>query len=172
MWPRSRNSSAAAPAGLALRAMAVAIDGVAGVAVTLLLAPTAGRFFARRAVVTFHIGDPHSLWKGPLPFLLGIAGEVVYLLPFAFLLVLVLDPVTGATIGKRVAGLRVCGRDGLPATTAQRWARWLMQTAGLWLFTIALVAGSWHLLAFAVIAGVVTLAVYDSLGGTTCCIRA
>jgi uncharacterized RDD family membrane protein YckC len=185
--PVSRNSDTTQEdaltrrAGFLIRAAAAALDAAIGLAATLLLSSSIGLFFARRAVVTLHIGDPHTLWKGPLPFILGAIGEVVYLMPFIFLLVWILDPLTGATLGKRVFRLRVRATDGRPASTARRWYRCALQTAGLWGFTIALLAGSWQLAAIATVAGAIvlvgsfaaagpsSLALHDRLSGTACC---
>jgi uncharacterized RDD family membrane protein YckC len=124
----------------------------------LLLSSSLGLFFARRAVVTLRIGEPDTLWRGPIPLLLGVVGEVVYLLPFALLLAWILDPLTGATIGKRLAGLRVRGMDGAPASGRARWGRSAIQTAGLWGLTLALVAGRWEIVVLATLAGGVVLA--------------
>jgi hypothetical protein len=184
--PVSRNSDTTSDealtrrAGFLIRAAAAAIDAGIAFAVTLLLSSSVGLFFARRAVVTLHIGDPHSLWKGPLPFILGAIGEIVYLMPFIFLLVWTVDPLTGATIGKRVLRLRVRGTDGQPASNARRWWRSAMQTAGFWGLTLALLVGSWQLVIVATIAGAIvlagslaaagssSLALHDRLSGTAC----
>ena len=191
MLPVSRNSDAPREeshaltrrAGFLIRAAAATIDAGTGVAAALLLSSSIGLFFARRAVVTLHIGDPHTLWKGPLPFLLGAIGEVVYLMPFTSQLVWILDPLTGATIGKRIFRLRVRGTDGQSASKAARWYRSALQTAGLWGLTLALLAGSWPLALAATIAGAIalvgsfaaagpsSLALHDRLSGTACYIR-
>ncbi len=145
-------------AGFWIRAAAAAIDVACGFAATLLLSKSVGVFFARRAVVTLRIGDPHSLWKGPIPFMLGMVGEVVYLIPFVFLLVWAVDPVTGATIGKRAFGLRVRAADGRPARREKRWLRFGVETVGLWGWTFALLAGEWQLALLASAAGAAMLA--------------
>jgi uncharacterized RDD family membrane protein YckC len=174
-------ATAARPAGFPIRAAAAAIDAAAAWAAALALASSLGIFFARRAVVTLRIGEPGTLWTGPIPLLLGIVGEVVYLLPFVLLLAWSLDPLTGATIGKRLAGLRVCGRDGRPASRGARWRRGAIQTAGLWGSTIALLAGRWEILVLAALAGLILLAgtllalgpasltLHDRLSGTRVC---
>lgn len=187
MLPVSRNSDTTPEdaltgrAGFLIRAAAAAIDAGVAIAATLLLSSSIGLFFARRAVVTLHIGDPHTLWKGPLPFILGAIGEVIYLMPFVFLLVWILDPLTGGTVGKRLLRLRVRRSDGLPASKARRWFRTALQTAGFWGLTLALLAGSWQLAAIATVAGAIVLAgsfaaagpsllaLHDRLSGTACC---
>ena len=142
-------------AGVWIRAAAASIDAAVGLAATFALASTLGIFFARRAVVTLRIGQPGTLWTGPIPLLLGTIGEVVYLLPFTLWLVWMVDPLTGASVGKRVCGLRVGEVDGRPATWQRRWARHAVQTAGLWGWTLALLAGRWEIAVLASVAGVV-----------------
>ncbi len=141
-----------------MRAVAAAIDAMAGVATAILLSSSLGVFFARRAVVMLRIGDPETLWKGPVPLMLGVVGEVVYLLPFALFLAWILDPLTGATIGKRVMGMRVCDPDGRPSSRQARWRRSAIQTAGLWGMAVALVAGRWEMAVLATFVGVVMVA--------------
>lgn len=166
-----------------MRAAAAGIDAVVGVAATLAMASTLGMFFARRAVVTLRIGEPGTLWKGPLPLMLGVFGEVVYLIPFTFLLVWILDPLTGATVGKRLFGLRVRQTDGKPASRPTLWCRSALQTVGLWGWTLALLTGRWEPAALASPAAAVilvgslaaigpsSLALHDRLSQTSVCIR-
>lgn len=154
-----------ARAGFWIRAEAACIDAVLGFGLTLLLSKTVGDFFARRAVVTLRIGDPHTLWKGPIPMMLGIVGEVVYLLPFTFLVVRLLEPLTGATIGKRALGLRVRAADGGPASRSRLWLRTGILTVGMWGWTLALLVGSWQIAVLATAAGlVVFLGCFAALG--------
>jgi uncharacterized RDD family membrane protein YckC len=140
-------------AGFWIRAAAGGIDAAVGFAASLVLAPSVGVFFARRAVETLRIGDPDTLWQGPLPLMLGIFGEVVYLLPFTLLLAWLLDPLTRATVGKRLLGLRVCEADGQPATRRTLWRRSAFQTVGLWGWTLALLTGRWEIAVLASLAG-------------------
>jgi uncharacterized RDD family membrane protein YckC len=156
--PRHLLESPAPPAGFWIRAAAGGVDLAAGLAASLALAPSVGIFFARRAVVTLRIGDPDTLWQGPLPLLLGLFGEVVYLLPFTLLLAWLLDPLTGATAGKRLFGLRVRAHDGRPATRPTLWRRSAVQTVGLWGWTLALLTGRWEIAALASLAGGVVVA--------------
>lgn len=154
-------------------------DAAVGFAASLVLAPSVGVFFARRAVVTLRIGDPDTLWQGPLPLMLGIVGEVVYLLPFTLLLAWLLDPLTGATVGKRLLGLRVRDADGQPATRQTLWRRSAFQTVALWGWTLALVTGRWEIAVLASLAGGVmvmgtlaalgpaSLALHDRVGRTS-----
>lgn len=152
-----------------------------GFAATLILRSGIGIFFARRAVVTLRIGAPDTLWKGPLPLMIGAFGEVVYLLPFALFLVWMLDPLTGATIGKRSLGLRVRAADGQPASRQRLWYRSALQTAGFWGWTLALLTGRWEIALLASLAGGVmlvgslvalgptSLALHDRLSRTRVC---
>ena len=148
----------AAPAGFWIRAGAASVDAASSVGATLVLASTVGFFFARRAVVTFRIGEPDTFWKGPLPLMLGVIGEVVYLLPLMFYLVWLIEPLTGATLGKRLVGLRIGRVDGLPAQPRSLWLRHALQTASFWGWTLALLAGRWEIGALASVAGVAVFA--------------
>jgi uncharacterized RDD family membrane protein YckC len=89
--------------------------------------------------------------------MLGMIGEVVYLLPFTACLAWMLDPLTGATVGKRVCGLRVGDIDGRPARWRRRWARTAVQNAGLWGWTLALLTGRWEIAVLASLAGITVM---------------
>ena len=166
------------PARFVIRSLAALIDFGIGFAAALALSSTVGVFFARRAVVTLRIGQPGTLWQGPLPLLLGIFGEVVYLLPLTLVASWAIEPLTGATLGKRILGLRVVFPDGRPPSRQALWQRWSVQTAGLWGWTLALIAGSWVVAVLASIAAAVVLvgglgaigpgsrALHDRLSGT------
>ena len=168
-------------AGFWIRAAAASLDTGVGFAASLVLASSIGTFFAHRAVVTLRIGDPNTLWKGPLPLMLGAVGEVVYLLPFALFVAWVLDPLTGATVGKRLLGLRVRNADCQPASRKRRWFRSALQTVGLWGWTLALVTGRWEIAVLASLAGSVvfvgslvalgptSFALHDRLSRTSVC---
>jgi len=168
-------------AGFWIRAAAGGIDAGVGFAASLLLASSLGSYFAQRAVVTLRIGAPGTLWTGPLPLMLGVVGEVVYLLPFALFVAWILDPLTGATVGKRLLGLRVRDAGGRPASRRRRWFRNTLQTVGLWGWTLALVTGRWEIALVATLAGIVvlvgslaalgpaSLALHDRLSRTSVC---
>lgn len=165
-------------ARLVIRSIAATIDFALGFSAAVVLSSTVGVFFARRAVITLRIGQPGTLWHGPIPLILGIFGEVVYLLPLTLLASWMIDPLTGATVGKRIARVRVRLVDGRRAAPAQLWLRWTIQTVGLWGWTLALLTGSWVVallasLAAAVVllgalgaAGTQSLALHDRLSGT------
>jgi hypothetical protein len=143
----------ARPAGLLIRALAACLDAAAGVGLAVLGASTLGMFFAHRAVATLHIGEPGTWWKGPIPLMLGVFGEVVYLLPFTFLLVWLSEPLSGATIGKRLLGLRVRCTGGPAASPSALWQRFAIQTVGFWGLTVSLLAGRWEIAAVALVCG-------------------
>jgi hypothetical protein len=133
------------PAGFSFRrVMANGIDLVIGLALGLALSNTVvGFFFASRAVVMLRIGAPDTIWKGPIPMILGILGPFVYGLPFAILVVLLAEPLVGTSPGKALLGLSVvsCG-DGI-LVGRQRWRRAIIKATPFWGLTIALLAGSW-----------------------------
>lgn len=131
---------------------AAAIDTAVGLGLAVVLAPTAGRFFAARAVVTLRIGDPASLWTGPLPLILGTFGEIVYTLPFTLLLAWVIGPIAGVTSGEWVTALRICDVSGRPASRTARWLRCAIETCGMAGCTLALLTGMWPIAVVASVA--------------------
>lgn len=146
-------------AGLWIRFAAAAVDGAVALALTLPLSTTfLGSFFASRAVVTLRIGQPGTLWKGPIPMVLGAVGEVTYLLPFVAAVVWSLDVWGGATVGKRLFGLRVATGSGGRAGVATRLRRFAVQAVGAWGWTLSLLAGSWILAVVATLGGGVAMA--------------
>jgi hypothetical protein len=141
------------------RMMADAIDLMVGLALGLALSNTiVGFFFASRAVVMLRIGAADTIWKGPLPMILGILGPFVYGLPFAILLVLVSEPLIGTSPGKALLGLKIvpCG-DGIVAR-GQLWRRAIIKATPFWGLTAALLTGSWVLSLVFSIVGVAQLA--------------
>jgi uncharacterized RDD family membrane protein YckC len=130
---------------------------VAGVC-ALLLSGSPGRWFARRAVVTLSIGTQDTLWRGPVPMVLGILGEFVYVLPLALLLVLLPEAVFGAGPGKWALGLHVAAADGSEPGARRRLLRYTVKCCAPWVMVLALVAGSMALAEAAFGAGAVVLA--------------
>ncbi len=98
-----------------------------------------GYYFASRAVVTFQIGVPGSLWKGPIPMILGIIGTYFYTLPFAFFLAFLPEAFIGWSLGKKLLRLRIADQNRKVAERASLWRRLLFKTSGLWGITLALV---------------------------------
>lgn len=162
---------------------AAAIDIALALGLAVLLAPTMGRFFAARAVVTLRIGDPSSLWSGPLPLILGTFGEIVYALPFTLLLAWLVGPITGATSGERITRLRICDTSGRPASRTAHWLRCAIETSGMSGWTLALLTGLWPIAVAASIAWAAIVAgtfatlaprgraLHDRLSGTMVCRR-
>jgi hypothetical protein len=141
--------------GLAFRRlMAGAVDVMVGLVLGVVLSNTpVGFFFASRAVVMLRIGAPDTVWKGPIPMLMGIAGTFVYSLPFAFLLVAMIGPMAGNSPGKALLGIASDPRRDGAVSSRQRWSRAFIGAAPWWGLTAALLTGSWVLaLAFAIAA--------------------
>jgi hypothetical protein len=69
----------------------------------------------------------------------------VYGVPAAATLLLLAEPVFGASPGKLACGLAVRGRGGASAVRSRRWRRFLVKTSPAWSATAALVLGSWAL---------------------------
>jgi hypothetical protein len=110
-----------------------------------------GTFFATRAVVMLHIGEPGTLWRGPIPLLMGIAGTFVYSLPCAMLMVALIEASAGRSPGQAL--LRIPVIPGTqPGSAGERWRRVLIGAAPWWGLTAALLLGSWQLALLAVIA--------------------
>ena len=131
------------------RAASLLIDLVVALALTMLLASTSGRFFAERAVATLHIYDPDSLWKGPVPMVLGAVSTLSYGFAFAALLVLAAEPLTGRTPGRLATGGLVTDIAGRPADGRRLWRRHAIKTSGFWLFCLALLVARWEILVLA-----------------------
>jgi uncharacterized RDD family membrane protein YckC len=152
------------------RVAAATVDAAVGLGLAFLLSQTMGMYFARRAVVMLHIGEPGTWWQGPIPLMLGVVGEITYLLPFTFWLAWLLDPITGATLGKRLMGIRVRATDGSVPLRATLWRRHFIQTCGVWGLSLAMVTGSWQLALVASVAllvvGVGTLLLFGHEGRT------
>lgn len=147
------------------RVAAAGVDLLLGLLLGLVLSNTrVGFFFAERAAVMLRIGSPDTIWKGPVPMILGILGPLVYGLPFSILLVMLLEPLTGASPGKGLMGLRIISRGRSSTVRDQAvaprrlWYRTAIKTAPLWGLLVALLAGSWMLaLLFALVGCVLVL---------------
>jgi len=135
----------AAPASGLRRFGAGAVDALVALALALLLSESIGRWFAGRAVDALRIGRPDSLWTGGAPMVLGAAGDLVYGMPLALTLILSAEPLTLATPGKQVLGIRI-----VPADSRRRlFVRFLVKGLGAWAVTLSLAAGSWPATALA-----------------------
>jgi len=160
------------------RAAASLVDLGLGAVLAALLASTTGQFFARRAVVAFHIGEPDSSWTGVVPMVLGVVSPLSYGFAFGWLVVLLADAVAGATPGKLFTGLAVVPVGGALSPRRARWIRTVVKTAPLWTFSLALVVGSGNGVRFSMGLSVATAvglvvsvgrgrpAVHDGIAGT------
>lgn len=120
----------------ARRCAAAAVDGAVSLLLALLMSTTLGDLFARRAVIALRIGEPDTLWTGPLPMALGLLGGIVYLLPLTLLLTWLAEPLTGRTPGHALLRLEIHG--------TKRWTRYLFKAAGPLLLVSGLLAGRWE----------------------------
>lgn len=128
------------------RLLADAVNAALGLGLALVLAKTAvGDFFATRAVVMLHIGAPDTIWKGPIPMMMGIFGPLVYGIPFAMLLIRMCEPVFGSSPGLALARLKIVSSTGATPPPLQRWQRALVAATPWWGLVLALLAGSWVL---------------------------
>ncbi len=124
-----------------LRNLAALLDSLLILVLTGVLASTTGRFFAERAVVTFRIYSPDTLWNGPLPLVLGAFSTVTYGLAFAAVAIFVSEGLWGASPGKLICRRQVAG--------SRKALRCLLKTAPAWLFCSGLLVGRWELTAVA-----------------------
>lgn len=155
------------------RVLASLIDAVLAFLLASLLASSSGWYFAERAVVTFRIHAPDTVWNGPLPLVLGAVSTLSYGFAFALLLVLFGEALWGAAPGKLLTRRVIVAPD-----RASRWLRFGLKMAPWWLFCLALVLGRWELAAVAAACGVGLLldlvlsacrgrpAVHDRVAGT------
>ena len=114
------------------RSAATGTDLLLALLLSGLSATSLGRWCARRAVLALAIDDPQSWWRGPVPLVLGILGELVYSLPVTMLLVALSRRAFGHTPGE--LWWRVPARS-------ETWGRWLDDHAPLLLLTLALLVG-------------------------------
>jgi hypothetical protein len=127
-----------------IRLMASGVDAFLGVLLALLLSNSAvGAFFAERAVVMLRIGSPETIWKGPVPMILGILGTLVYTLPFSMLLILATEPLTGTSPGKAIFKLAIVPDEAARLSRKQLYWRAATKTVLFWGLILALLLGSW-----------------------------
>ncbi len=116
---------------------AAALDAALALLLAVLVSDTVGRFFAARAAAVLRIGEPGTFWRGPLPLVLGLLGNIVYVLPATVLLVQAGELVGMTTPGKALLGLAV--RQDSPAV--RWWRRWFLKVGGPLLMTAGLLTG-------------------------------
>lgn len=115
------------------RILAIAIDSFLALTLSALSAGILGRWCAERAVLALAIDDPSSWWRGPLPLVLGILGNVVYSLPLTVLAVGASRLAFGRTPGESL-----CRIDPGPG---HRWLGWIDDHAPAILLSAALLLG-------------------------------
>ncbi|MFH1501686.1 MAG: RDD family protein [Candidatus Eisenbacteria bacterium] len=152
-------------AGLRARLLAALVDVVLGGALALLLSGSSGHWFSERAVVMLGIGSPDTFWNGPVPYVIGIFGSVVYGAPLAFALVSLSDALFGATPGKWLLKLRVASADGSPPSRTRLFARWALKHVCAWGLVLALVLGESLVAGAAIVLGAVVLVGSVAAGG-------
>jgi hypothetical protein len=141
-----------------LRLSAAFIDALLGLTAGFLLAlGRIGNFFAERAVVMLRIGSPDTIWKGLIPMIMGILGPFVYSLPLAVFLIMLIEPLTGVSLGKRIVRLRIIPEEKVTLSSRERWARFAAKTVLFWGLVLALLLGSWVLALCSVVLGCLVL---------------
>ena len=138
----------------ALRVLAALIDILLALLLTALLASSAGWFLAERAVSTFRIYSPDTIWNGPIPLVLGAVSPLSYGFAFALVVVLASEGFWGASTGKAVVRIRVAAASGSDAPHRRVMERFVLKTLPWWMFCLALLAGRWELVVLAVLLGV------------------
>ena len=101
-------------------------------------------------------GYEESLWKGPIPFLMGIVGPFSYVLPAAALLLLLSEPLFGQSPGKLIVKIAIKDEVSTVPSLAKRWIRHLLKTLSLWLVNLALIVGVWQIALIAVFFAIYT----------------
>jgi len=132
--------------GFGYHLLATLVDSCCGLVLGHLAASTLGGFFVDRAVATLHIGQPDTIWKGPLPLALGLFGNLIYALPFVLSILWLSEPLFGASPGKQLLRIEMLTRHGGVLFIGDRWRRYLLKTGGLWLMVVGLLFGNWQLL--------------------------
>jgi hypothetical protein len=129
-----------------------------GVVLGVLLANTGiGFFFAKRAVVMLKIGSVDTIWKGPVPMIMGILGPFTYVLPLAMLLVLLAEPLTGTSPGKSMLGLKIIPYNKAILSKKSLWCRTAIKSVFFWGLVVALLSGNWILALCATVMGCAVL---------------
>jgi hypothetical protein len=137
-----------------LRLVAASIDMFMGAALGFLLSfSRIGYFFASRAVVMLKIGSPETIWKGPIPMIMGILGPFVYVLPLSILLVLMIEPLTGASLGKRILRLKIISANDEVVPKRKLWYRSAIKASCFWGLVAALLFGNWVLALCSIVIG-------------------
>ena len=145
------------PARFYKRIFAVLIDFLTGIGLGLLMSHSFGYYFAQRAEVMLRIGAPDSLWRGPIPMLLGVVGPFTYILPLALYLIFLTEPLFNNSLGKQLFKLKITDHLGNSPQSKQKWIRHFIKTSPLWIMILALVLGSWQIALISVMSAFVVL---------------
>lgn len=137
-----------------LRLLAASIDALLGVVLGFLLSfSRIGNFFAERAVVMLKIGSPDTIWKGLIPMIMGILGPFFYVLPLSLLLVFLIEPLTGASLGKRILRLKIVLENKGVVSREKLWYRSAIKSVLFWGLVAGLLFGSWVVALCSVVLG-------------------
>lgn len=129
-----------------LRLLTTIVDLTLGILLGLLLSNSAiGPFFADRAVAMLRIGSTDTVWKGPIPMMIGILGTFAYALPLSILLILLTEPLVGTSPGKLIFGLQIASAGPPILSRKQLWYRSAVKTIFFWGLVLSLLLGSWIL---------------------------
>ena len=131
------------------RYLAACIDSALAVLLGLLLSSTLGQWAAERAAVLLRVGEPDTIWQGPLPLMLGAIGNLSYSAPILLFLVVLPEAAVGIGPGKAATGLCI-----LPVASRRPFRlvlRFLLKAAPCLVWFLALSAGQpWTLALFVV----------------------
>lgn len=141
-----------------IRLLSLIIDLIIALALGLVMSHSIGYFFATRAEVMLLIGHPQSIWKGPVPLILGVIGPLTYVLPLAVLVVMLAEPLFDTSPGKLILKLKIAGLNGDRPSVRNLWLRHLVKTSPLWLMNLGLITGMWHIAVMAVLVFAVLVA--------------
>ncbi len=120
------------------RSAAAASDFLLAAALSVVTAPQLGVWCGERAVLALSIGEPSSWWRGPLPLVLGLAGNVVFAMPFTLIAVGLARLAFGRTPGQALWRAEV---TSLSQSFASRSLRWAYDYAPALLLALALTVG-------------------------------
>jgi hypothetical protein len=124
------------------------VDLLVALVLALLLQSTTGAFFAERAATLLRVGEADTVWRGPIPLILGAISHLSYGYAFAWLVVLLPEAWSGTSPGKLLVRSMIA-----PETPSRRIGRFLIKTSGAWIFLSALLVGWWPLAILAVACG-------------------
>jgi hypothetical protein len=137
------------------------VDASAAFVLGVFLAPSLGMYFSQRAVVALQMDSATSLWKGPLPLILGAFGKLVYLMPLMLLVVFVTEPLFHRSVGKLVTGQQLSSSTGSVSMSAHAaWRRFILKACPLIVAVVGLIVGRWELLVAATLLSLLVAAAF------------